>query len=56
MGQKEESITNRPTLTVCFSDRKIWKYGKDFNFSYNKVDGLAGDLNPLALGTVGQKI
>ena len=56
MGQKEEPITNRPTLTVCFSDRKIWKYGKDFNFSYNKVDGLAGDLNPLAIGTVDQKI
>ena len=50
IGQKEEPISNRPTLTVCFSDRQIWEYGKDFNFSYNKVDGLAGDLNPLLIG------
>ena len=49
IGQFEEKITMRPTITICFT-KDIWKIFSDFNMSYYVFDGLDEDINILEMG------
>ena len=49
IGQFEEKIMMRPTITICFT-KDIWKIFSDFNMSYYVFDGLDEDVDHLEMG------